>query len=78
MNTFENSQRLMIFQAITYTTTGVDINDSSKFTSPTQYDSFDDWLGEDFDIYLDQILDNLFNEIEEDLLSVWSTNRSEQ
>ena len=78
MNTFENSQRLMISQAITYTTTGVDISDSGKFTSPTQYDAFDNWLGEDFDYVLDNILDTFFADIEADLLSVWSTNKSEQ
>ena len=78
MNTFENSQRLMTLQAITYTTTGVDISDSNSFTSPTQYDSFDNWLGEDFDYILDNILDSFFADIEADLLSVWSTNKSEQ
>ena len=77
MNTFENSQRLMTLQAITYTTTGVDISDSNKFNSPIQYDSFDNWLGEDFDYILDNILDSFFGDIEADLLSVWSTNKSE-
>ena len=78
MNTFENSQRLVTLQAITYTTTGVDIMDSSKFSSPIEYDSFDNWLGEDFDFILDNILDSFFGDIEADLLSVWSTNKSEQ
>ena len=45
--------------------------------SPIEFDAFDNWLGEDFDSYLDNILDTFFDEIEEDLLSVWSTNRSE-
>ena len=47
------------------------------FISPIEFDSFDNWLGEDFDSFLDQVLDNFFDEIEEDLLSVWSTNKSE-
>ena len=47
------------------------------FVSPIEFDAFDNWLGEDFDSYLDNILDTFFDEIEEDLLSVWSTNRSE-
>ena len=62
---------------MTYSATGVDISDNSKFTSPIQFDAFDHWLGEDFDFILDSIMDEFFGEIEEDLLSVWSTNKSE-
>ena len=48
------------------------------FVSPIEFDAFDNWLGEDFDSFLDQILDTFLDEIEADLLSIWSTNRSEQ
>ena len=48
-----------------------------EFVSPLEFDAWDNWLGADFDIYLDQIIDTMFDEIEEDLLSVWSTNKSE-
>ena len=58
--------------------TGVDILDSGKTISPIQYDAFDNWLGEDFDFILDNIMDTFFEEIEADILSVWSTNKSEQ
>ena len=61
-----------------YSAAGVDILDSSKFTSPIQYDSFDNWLGDDFQFLLDNIIDDFFDEVEENLLSVWSTNKSEQ
>ena len=61
-----------------YSAVGVDILDSSKFTSPIQFDAFDSWLGDDFQFVLDNIIDDLFDDIEEDLLSVWSTNKSEQ
>ena len=54
------------------------INDSSNFKSPIAFDAYDLWLGSDFNTYLDVILDDFFDQIEEDLLSVWSTNRSEQ
>ena len=59
---------------------GVDIQvkDSKDFKSPLAFDAHDLWLGSDFDFFLDNMLDDLFNEIEEDLLSVWSTNKSEQ
>ena len=60
-----------------YSAVGVDILDSSKFTSPIQFDAFDNWLGDDFDFILDSIMDEFFGVIEADLLSVWSTNRSE-
>ena len=78
MNNFASSQTLMTIQAITYTATGVDIADSSKFISPIQFDAFDNWLGADFDFVLDSIMDEFFGDIEADLLSVWSTNKSEQ
>ena len=61
-----------------YSAVGVDVLDSSKFTSPIQFDAFDNWLGEDFNFVLDNILDDFFDDIEENLLSVWSTNKSEQ
>ena len=61
-----------------YSAAGVDILDSSKFTSPIQFDAFDNWLGDDFQFVLDNIIDTFFDDIEEDLLSVWSSNRSEQ
>ena len=61
-----------------YSAVGVDILDSSKFTSPIQFDAFDSWLGDDFQFVLDNIIDDFFDDIEADLLSVWSTNKSEQ
>ena len=60
-----------------YSAAGVDILDSSKFTSPIQFDGFDNWLGDDFQFVLDNIIDDFFDDIEENLLSVWSTNKSE-
>lgn len=45
---------------------------------PWEFDSRDLWFGKDFDFYLDQIIDEYLDEIEVDLLSVWSTNKSEQ
>ena len=77
MNTSAISQRLLTIQAVTYSAIGVDISDSSKFNSPIQFDAYDHWLGEDFDFIINSIMDEFFGEIEEDLLSVWSTNKSE-
>ena len=59
---------------------GVDIQtkDPNSFKSPLAFDAHDNWLGNDFDYFLDNMLDDLFADIEEDLLSVWSTNKSEQ
>ena len=50
----------------------------SKFTSAIAFDANDNWLGNDFDYLWASILDDFWDEIEDDLLSVWSTNRSEQ
>ena len=50
----------------------------SKFTSAIDFDANDNWLGNDFDYLWEQVLDDFWDDIEDDLLSVWSTNRSEQ
>ena len=78
MNNFATSQRLLTLQGVYYTAVGVDILDSSKFTSPLQFDAFDNWLGDDFQFVLDNIIDDFFDDIESDLLSVWSSNRSDE
>ena len=59
---------------------GVDIQtkNPNDFKSPLAFDAHDNWLGTDFDFFLDNMLDDLFDDIEADLLSVWSTNKSEQ
>ena len=66
-------------QGIAMTAYGVDIQskDPKSFTSPIAFDAHDLWLGSDFDYFLENMLDDLFDEIESDLLSVWSTNKSE-
>ena len=50
----------------------------SKYRSPILYDEYDDVLDEDFNFLLNTVFDNILNEIESDLRSVWSTNKSEQ
>ena len=51
----------------------------SQFKSSViEFDALDKWVGADFDIHLEKILDTFFDKVEEDLLSVWSTNKSEQ
>ena len=59
---------------------GVDVQaeDSKDFKSPLAFDAHDLWLGEDFDYFLNNMIDGLLDDIESDLLSVWSTNKSEQ
>ena len=49
----------------------------SKYRSPILYDDNDNVFDEDFDFLLDTLFDNMLNEIESDLRSVWSTNKSE-
>ena len=67
-------------QGIAMTAYGVDIQSKvpNDFKSPLAFDAHDNWLGTDFDFFLDNMLDDLFKDIEADLLSVWSTNKSEQ
>ena len=57
---------------------GIELKDTDEFTSPIAFDAFDTWLGEDFDYFIENILDGFFDTIESDLLSIWSTNLSEQ
>ena len=42
------------------------------------YDSRSDWFGDDIKHYQDKILDGFLDEIENDLVSVWSSNISEK
>ena len=41
------------------------------------YDDYDRQISNDFSFLLDSLFDNILGDIESDLLSVWSTNRSE-
>ena len=66
-------------QGVAMTAYGIEIweKDSKDFKSPLAFDAHDLWLGEDFDYFLNNMLDDIFSDIESDLLSVWSTNKSE-
>ena len=55
----------------------VQAKDSHNFRSPIAFDERDSWLGNDFSFLMDNMLESLLDEIEADLLSVWSTNKSE-
>ena len=50
----------------------------AKYRSPILYDDNDDVFDDDFSFLLDRLFDNMLGEIESDLRSVWSTNKSEQ
>ena len=71
---------LTVLQGIAMTAYSVDITatDSSDFKSPLAFDAHDLWLGNDFDHFMDNLLEDMFDAIEADLLEVWSTNKSEQ
>ena len=45
--------------------------------SPLLDDDLEFWFGSDFLYLLDTVLDDHFSEVESDLLTIWSTNRSE-
>ena len=57
---------------------GIELKDTDEFKSPLAFDAFDTWLGEDFDYFIENLFDGFLDEIESDLLTVWSTNLSEQ
>ena len=45
--------------------------------SPLSDDDLEFWFGSDFLYLLDSVMDDHFSEVESDLLTIWSTNRSE-
>ena len=51
---------------------------SDKYRSPIQYNDFDNLLGDDFNFVIESLYDSAFADVEKDLLSVWSSNKSEQ
>ena len=59
-------------------TYGIDLKGRDLFQSPLAFDPYDNWLGADFNYYLDNLFDAVLDDIESDLLTVWSTNKSEQ
>ena len=40
-------------------------------------DSYDVWFDDDYNFFLDNVLEGMFEDIESDITSVWSTNLSE-
>ena len=51
---------------------------SDKYRSPLQYNDYENLLGDDFNFVIESLFENVFADVENDLLSVWSSNRSEQ
>ena len=57
---------------------GVAIKDRDKYVSPFALDAYDMWFGADFDHIINNMMENLWDDIESDITSVDSTNLSEQ
>ena len=78
MSNLSNHVHFQTIQAIVCLCYGIQVDTIDKTKSPLSFDEFDLWLGEDMDYYIDTYLARVLEEIEEDMLSVWSTNKSEQ
>ena len=78
MQAFGRYNTLHFVKYLPWVSYGIELGGTDEFKSPLDYDSFDSWLGEDFDYFIENLIDGFFEEIESDLLTVWSTNRSEQ
>ena len=74
---FGTSSTLCFAQYLAMISYGIGIEDHDA-RSLLQDDGFYDWLGDDFDYFVENLFDDFLNEVESDLLTVWSTNRSEQ
>ena len=75
-STMKNQTSTLIASGVTYIAYGVDVKDN--FDSPYALNSYDVWFDEDYNFFFDNMLDDLWDEIESDITSVWSTNLSEQ
>ena len=51
---------------------------SDKYRSPLQYNDYENLFEDDFNFVIESLFENVFADVENDLLSVWSSNRSEQ
>ena len=78
MQIAESFKALNFIQHLNLLAHGIKVKTNDIDRSPLSYNGFDSWLGADFDYFLDNLLDGFLQDIEDDLLSVWSTNRSEQ
>ena len=78
MQSFGNYNTLSFVKYLPLVSYGIELKGKDEFKSPLAFDAFDSWLGEDFDYFIENLIDGFFEEIESDLLTVWSTNLSEQ
>ena len=65
------------FQSLFLMSYGIDLGGKDSKPSPLDFDKFDSWLGDDFNFIIDNILDDFLSDIEADLLSAWSSMKSE-
>ena len=58
---------------------GIQVEDRSRSKDNAfAFNEYDLWFGRDFDWVIDNMMNNIWDEIESDITSDWSTNESEQ
>ena len=73
-----NSYKTSITTGLAHLSYGVAVKDKNHFSSPFAFDAYDMWFGADFDHIINNMMENLWDDIESDIASVDSTNLSEQ
>ena len=63
---------------IIYVAYGIQVEDSIKRKDPFAFNDYDLWFGRDFDWIINNMMNSVWDEIESDITSDWSTNESEQ
>ena len=71
MRTYSHVQYLFLMSY------GIDLSEKDSYQSPIDFDRLDNWLGDDFNYIIDNILDDFLSDIEADLKSAWSSMKSE-
>ena len=56
---------------------GIKVSDIKDYRSPLEFNSYESWLGKDFEFFLENLFDEVLEDIASDLQTVWSTNLSE-
>ena len=69
---------ICISSGLAHISYGVIIQDRDKHVSNFAFDAYDMWFGADFDHIINNMMENLWDDIESDITSVDSTNLSEQ
>ena len=71
------TKTVTVAAGVTHMAYGIDLEDENDHVPSYAFDEYDLWFDEDLDYFIYNMLDDIFDDIESDITSVWSTNESE-